>query len=91
MKPVTRRSFIATGSAGALGVAGVAALGSPISLAGADGAPELTDSEAAAADADNLMLTVQNARTGEVELLVAERSVKFTDKQLVARLLRASR
>jgi hypothetical protein len=90
MKPVTRRSFIATGSAGALGVAGVAALGSPISLAAAD-TPELSDSEAAAADAGNLMLTVQNARTGEVELLVAERSVKFTDKQLVARLLRASR
>ena len=90
MKPVTRRSFIATGSAGALGVAGVAALGSPISLtAGAD-VPELTDSEAAAVDG-NVMLSVRNARTGEVELLVAERSVKFTDKQLVARLVRASR
>jgi hypothetical protein len=89
MKPVTRRSFIATGSAGALGVAGVAALGSPISLAAAD-TPELSDSEAAALE-NPAVLSIRDARSGEVELMVAERSVVFTDKQLVARLLRASR
>jgi hypothetical protein len=88
MKPVTRRSFIAAGSAGALGVAGVAALGSPIStVSGA--APELTDSEAASVGP--AALSIRNARTGEVELLVGNRSVKFTDKQLVARVARASR
>jgi hypothetical protein len=89
MKPVTRRSFIATSSAGALGVAGVAALGSPISLAAAD-TPELSDSEAAALE-NPAVLSIRDARSGEVELMVAERSVVFTDKQLVARLLRASR
>jgi hypothetical protein len=70
-------------------VAGVAALGSPISLAAAD-TPELSDSEAAALE-NPAVLSIRDARSGEVELMVAERSVVFTDKQLVARLLRASR
>lgn len=89
MKPVTRRSFIATSSAGALGVAGVAALGSPISSAAAD-TPELSDREAAALERP-AVLSIRNARAGEVELLVDERSVVFTDKHLVARMLRAGR
>ena len=89
MKPVTRRSFIAAGSAGALGVAGAAALGSPISMASGD-VPELSDSEAASVEGP-AALSIRNARTGEVELLVGTRSVKFTDKKLVARLARASR
>jgi hypothetical protein len=37
------------------------------------------------------VLSIRNARAGEVELLVDERSVVFTDKQLVARMLRAGR
>jgi hypothetical protein len=89
MKPVTRRSFIAAGSAGALGVAGAAALGSPISMASGD-EPELTESEAAAV-AGPAALSIRNARTGQVELLVGNRSIKFTDKQLVRRVARASR
>jgi hypothetical protein len=89
MKPVTRRSFIAAGSAGALGVAGAAALGSPISMASGE-VPELSDSEAASVEGP-AALSIRNARTGEVELLVGTRSVKFTDKKLVARVARASR
>jgi hypothetical protein len=58
-------------------------------LAAAD-TPELSDSEAAALE-NPAVLSIRDARSGEVELMVAERSVVFTDKQLVARLLRASR
>ena len=43
MHPVTRRSFLATGSAGALAVAGAATIGGPLaSVAAADTADELT-------------------------------------------------
>jgi hypothetical protein len=37
------------------------------------------------------MLQVLDAATGEVEILVDERSIVFTDKHLVARVLRATR
>lgn len=73
-----------------LGVAGAAALGSP--LIGAVGAdePALT-SEEAAGFAAPAVLAVRDAAAGKVELLVDDRSVVFTDKRLVARIARAGR
>jgi hypothetical protein len=89
MQPVTRRSFIATGTAGALGVAGAATIASPLaSAAAADDVDEPTPSELAALSGPT-MLQVLDARKGKVEVLVHDRSVVFTDKRLVARLLRA--
>ncbi|HET8620732.1 MAG TPA: hypothetical protein VFM27_17315 [Acidimicrobiales bacterium] len=91
MHPVTRRSFLATGSAGALAVAGAATIGGPLaSVAAADTADELTPAQAAALSGPT-MLQVLDAATGEVEILVEERSIVFTDKHLVARVLRATR
>jgi hypothetical protein len=91
MHPVTRRSFLATGSAGALAVAGAATIGGPLaSVAAADTADELTPAQAAALSGPT-MLQVLDAATGEVEILVDERSIVFTDKHLVARVLRATR
>ena len=91
MHPVTRRSFLATGSAGALAVAGAATIGGPLaSVAAADTADELTPAHAAALSGPT-MLQVLDAATGEVEILVDERSIVFTDKHLVARVLRATR
>lgn len=91
MHPVTRRSFLATGSAGALAVAGAATIGGPLaSVAAADTADELTPAQAAALSGPT-MLQVLDATTGEVEILVEERSIVFTDKHLVARVLRATR
>lgn len=91
MHPVTRRSFLATGSAGALAVAGAATIGGPLaSVAAADTADELSPAEAAALSGPT-MLQVLDASTGEVEILVDERSIVFTDKRLVARMLRASK
>jgi hypothetical protein len=90
MEPVTRRSFIVTSSAGALGVAGAAALGSPFASGAAAAEPEPTPEEIAAFE-DPAVLAVRDAAAGEVELLVADRSVVFTDKRLVARIMRAGR
>jgi hypothetical protein len=91
MHPVTRRSFLATGSAGALAVAGAATIGGPLaSVAAADTADELTPAQAAALSGPT-MLQVLDAATVEVEILVDERSIVFTDKHLVARVLRATR
>ena len=91
MHPVTRRSFLATGSAGALAVAGAATIGGPLaSVAAADTADELTPAQAAALSGPT-MLQVLDAATGEVEILVDERSIVFNDKHLVARVLRATR
>jgi len=92
MEPVSRRSFLATGSAGALGVAGAAALGPLASAASAstDDHDEPSAHELAAARGPAL-LQVHDAARGEVELLIEERSIVFTDKRLVARLLRAAK
>jgi hypothetical protein len=90
MEPVTRRSFIVTGSAGALGVAGAAALGARFAPRGAEDDPEPTAEELAAFE-DPAVLAVRDAAAGKVELLVADRSVVFTDKRLVARMMRAGR
>jgi len=90
MEPVTRRSFIVTSSAGALGVAGAAALGSPLFPAGAADEPDPTPEELASFEGP-AVLAVRDAAAGKVELMVADRSVVFTDKRLVARMMRAGR
>ena len=93
MEPVSRRSFLATSSAGALGVAGAAAIGPLASAASASADhhdDEMPGHEHAAARGPAL-LQVHDAAKGEVELLIEERSIVFTDKRLVARLLRAAK
>lgn len=90
MDPVTRRSFLVTSSAGALGVAGAATLGSPFTAGASAEGPEPTAEELGALD-DPAVVAIRDARAGEVELMVGEQSYVFTDKRLVARLLRAAR
>ncbi|HEY7072018.1 MAG TPA: hypothetical protein VH479_17965 [Acidimicrobiales bacterium] len=90
MQPVTRRSFLATSTAGALGVAGAATIGAPFTSAAAAGADELSPSEAAAHSGPTMVNIVDAAR-GKVEILHGTRTITVTDKTLVARVLRASR
>lgn len=91
MQPVTRRSFLATSTAGALGVAGAATIGAPFaSAAAADSSDQLTPSEAAAHSGPTMVNIVDAAR-GKVEILTGTRTITVTDKTLVARVLRASR
>jgi hypothetical protein len=91
MDPVTRRSFLIKGSAGAVGAAGLAAIGG-LSSAAAAGTeePELRPDEAADVPGP-VLVDITDAATGEVEILVGEREVSFTDKALVAKVLRAAR
>ena len=89
MDPVSRRSFLVRGSAGLAGAA--AATGGGITaIAGAAGAAPLTDTEVADLD-QPVIVRVLDAATAEVEILVGDREVVFTDKALVAKLLRAGR
>ena len=78
MDPVTRRSFLIKGSAGAVGAAGLAAGGFALSSIG-DNEPALSASE------------LEELDGGEVAVLFGEREVAFTDKSLVARVLRSAR
>jgi hypothetical protein len=94
MEPVTRRSFLVTGSAGALGVAGVVVGGprvaSALSGASNDDDPEPSADELVALS-DPAVLNIRDAQKGELELLIGERSIVFTDPRFVARLIRAAR
>jgi Cu/Ag efflux protein CusF len=90
MQPVTRRSFLATGTAGAIGVAGAATIGAPFASAAADPADELSPSEAAAHSGPT-MVHIVDAESGRIEILHQQRTIAMTDKTLVARVLRATR
>ena len=92
MDAVTRRSFLRRGTVGALGVAGVAA------MPGVAGAVVKADQHEAGLTPEEIeilnqpvLVQIRDAASGEVELLVADQSVVFTDKRLVAKVLRAAR
>jgi hypothetical protein len=96
MGSVSRRTFLVTGSAGALGAAGVASGvlrrgggGSRADGSSASPTTALTTEEVAQASIP-MMLHVRDVEAGEVGVLVDEREVVFTDKALVAKLLRAA-
>jgi hypothetical protein len=91
MEPVSRRTFL--GTASVLGVAGLAGATGVAAITGSDTQekePELTSEEIESLTVP-VVLQVQDAEAGEVELLVADKSIVFTDKALVAKLLRAVR
>jgi hypothetical protein len=90
MEPVTRRSFLVKGSAGAAGAAAAFGGGWALSSQTGEEAP-LSAAELDEVDGQPLVVNVRDAATGEVEVFVGEREVVFTDKSLVARVLRATR
>ncbi|HEY3139807.1 MAG TPA: hypothetical protein VGJ86_01685 [Acidimicrobiales bacterium] len=89
MEPVTRRSFLIKGSAGAAGVAGAFGTGLVLSNKSGDGTA-LSAAELDEVGDQPVVLNVRDAATGEVEVYVGEREVVFTDKSLVAKVLRAT-
>jgi hypothetical protein len=89
MDPVSRRSFLVGGSAGIAAAATATGTGI-VALAGPAGAAPLTEDELARLD-QPVIVSVLDATTGEVELLVGDREVVFVDRALVARVLRASK
>ena len=90
MGEVSRRAFLASTSAGAVAIAGVASggLGAAGLLATEEG--ELSPEELSAAAAP-MLLHVRDVAAGEIEILVEDRSLVVTDKALVAKVLRAGR
>lgn len=89
MEPVTRRSFLVTGSVGAAGAATAFGTGWAMSSAMGDESA-LSDSEIKDMTGPVVVQVVDPA-TGELELLSGETGVTFTDKTLAARLVRAAR
>jgi len=94
MEPVSRRNFFKqAGSVAA--VAGALAV-APIGLSSASASPraldepELTASEDLR-EGDHLVAHVLNARTGEISLYIGTREVRFRDRKVAARLVRATR
>ena len=89
MDPVSRRSFLVRSSAGVAGAAAVGA-GGIAAMTGVAGAAPLTEEEIGELD-QTVLLSVRDAAAGEVALLVGDREVVFTDRSLVANVLRASK
>ena len=97
MGSVTRRTFVVGGSVGALGAAGLAAgvlgkgSGDASQPEGSSPPPvtALTEEELERASIP-MMLHVRDVKAGEVGVLVDERELVFTDRDLVAKLLRAA-
>jgi hypothetical protein len=87
MEQVNRRSFLLKSSAGAAAVAGVVGGGFVFTSLG-DDEPDLSG---VAAETDGpVLVQIRDASSGEVEVLVGEREVVFTDRALVAKVLRAA-
>lgn len=90
MEPLSRRSLLVRGSAGAAGAA--AAFGTGFVVA------DRQSADAASVPSDVMdqmagqpvLLSIRDAEAGEVEVLWGEREVVLTDKSLVAKVLRAT-
>ena len=92
MTQISRRALLTRGSLGAAGAIGVLAM-PQVALAGTGAGaeePDLSEEERAVL-ARPFVVHLRDVATGELELLVGEESIVFTDKKLVAKVLRAAR
>lgn len=97
--PMSRRSLLGKGSVAAAGVAGASVIGLPhiVGSAASLGAAgngstdldELSEDEILASE--SVIVDIKDVATGEIEILVGEQSVTYTDKAFVARVIRAAR
>lgn len=94
---ITRRSLIGGGAALAGAAAATIASGGRASAFAPTELPaqQLPAQELSAHDLATLdtpvMLSVTNAKKGDLEILIGEHAITFTDKALVAKLARTSR
>lgn len=89
---MTRRSLIGGGAALAGAAAATIASGGKASASARAelSAPELSPQELSVLDLP-VMLSVTNAKKGDLEILIGDQAIAFTDKALVAKLARTSR
>lgn len=86
-----RRSFLVKTSAGAAGAVGVAAVGGfAFNAATADAEPALSAEELEAANGP-ILVEISDPSTGKVDVFAGEQDYSFTDRALVAKVLRATR
>ena len=90
MEGISRRALLTRGSLGAAGAIGVLAMPKVALAAAGSDEPELTEAERKVL-AQPFVVHLRDEATGELELLVGEESIVFTDKRLVAKVLRAAR
>lgn len=88
MEPVTRRSFLVTGSVGAAGAATAFGTGWALSSA-MDNEAALSESEIKDLNGP-LVVQVTDPATGEIEFLLGEQGHTVTNRSLAAQLLRAA-
>jgi hypothetical protein len=88
MEPVTRRSFLVKGGVGAAGAA--AAFGAGRTLFN-DSEAALSSDEIEATNDGPVVVQITDVAAGKGELFVGEESFEFTNKALVAKVLRAGR
>jgi len=87
----TRRGILRGAGLGAAGLAAGVLAGTAAGPAGAAMMPAKQDDDSRAAGHDEpLVAHVHDARTGVVDLYTGTRHVRFTDRQLAARLARAA-
>jgi len=92
---ISRRSVLqGAAAAGAAGLA-VTALGAAVSPAAAaatgPSAPSARSGDATSAPAGPIVVHVRNARTGDIEVYAGTAQTRLRDKDLAARIARASR
>ena len=89
---ITRRSLLGGGAALAGAAAATIATGGRTSASAPDqlSVPELSVQELSVLDLP-VMLSVTNAKKGDLEILIGEQAITFNDKALVAKLARTSR
>lgn len=89
---ITRRSLIGGGAALAGAAAATIASGGKANALASTELPtqELSAHELSALDTP-VILSVTNAKKGDLEILIGEHAIAFTDKALVAKLARTSR
>lgn len=92
MTHISRRSLLTKGGLGAVGALGVLSMPQSAMAAGrsSDDERELTAAEREVL-ARPFIVHLRDAATGELELLVGDESIVFTNKKLVAKVLRAAR
>lgn len=86
----TRRGMLRGAGLGAAALAAGVLAGTAAGPAGAATTPTGQDDGHAAAHDEPLVVHVHDARTGVVDLYNGTRHVRFTDRQLAARLARAA-
>jgi tetrahydromethanopterin S-methyltransferase subunit C len=94
MADLTRRKFLSRGSVTAVGAIGAMTVGSGTVAAAAAAVTNAGD-ELDAGDLDALegplFVHVRDAATGEIEVLVDERSIVFNDQAMVSKVRRAAK